>query len=350
MKVLLAAVLCLAACKKSGVTAQLDQANQALFAHKPQLALEAYKQALDLLEQDDSKEATVYRARALRGAADTYYLELHDYKRAVEVYRELIQLCPEAPETLDGRLHLADLLEREFHDTRGAITELTSAIARNPPQSAELSYKVATLYFGLGDYQQCEIEASNLAKKFETSPFVDDALLLRGQALAMMDGKKAEALKAFEELAERFPDSELQPHALFEAGKVLAEQGETERAIEKWIASLKKHPDPQVVQTVIARVRQQMRKTTPVAVGDATRAFDRDVPGSFVGPAKPAPMPKTSAEAVGGEEHAGRARADGSSETGGRAGARPRACARAGPVNFARSLPSMPGVTSLADP
>ena len=292
-------VIALSGCKRSDPLARLQNAREKLYAHLPQAALEEYRLALDALDRDESKEASVYRARALRGAADTYYLELRDFKHAVEVYRELSQLCPEAPETLDGRLHLADILEHQFHDLRGAITELTAALARNPPQSAELSYRVAKLYFELGDYQQCELEAAGVARKFETSPYVDDALLLRGQALAMMEGHRLEALKVFEELAEKFPDSELQPHALFEAGKLRAEGGEPEKAIETWIEALKRHPDPQVVQEVIARVRRQLRETTPSKVGDAAKAFDREWPATAATPVV-LKMPKTSIEAVGG--------------------------------------------------
>lgn len=294
-------VCCLTACKRTDAPARLQSAREKLYAQKPQAALEEYRLALDSLDRDDSKEAAVYRARALRGAADTYYLELRDFKRAVEVYRELSQLCPEAPETLDGRLHLADILQNQFHDLRGTITELTAALARNPPQSAELSYRVAKLYFELADYQQCELEAAGMARKFETSPFVDDALLLRGQALTMMEGRHAEALKAFESLAEKFPESDLQPHALFEAGKLRAEAGENEKAIEAWVEALKRHPDPNVVQLVIAKVRRQLRATTPNKVGDAALAFDREARAAApVATAVPAKMPKTSIEAVGG--------------------------------------------------
>lgn len=159
-----------AGCRRNEVQASLEKAKDAIYAHHPNEALRWYHTALEGLEHDDSAEAQVYRARALRGAGDVYYLELRDSKRAVESYRELIQLCPEAPETLGARLHLADLLRREYHDLRGAIAALNDALARNPPQSAELAYQVASLYFELGDYQQCELEASSVARKYETSP------------------------------------------------------------------------------------------------------------------------------------------------------------------------------------
>lgn len=286
----------LAACHKNGVREDLERARDAVYAHHPNEALKFYHSALEQLEKDESAEAQVYRARALRGAGDIYYLELKDYRRAVEAYRELVQLCPEAPETLGARVYLAELLRLQFHDMRGAIAALNDALARNPPQSAELAYQVAKLYFEIGDYAQCELEAQKVTQKYETSAFVDDALMLKAQAIAMMEGRRADALRAFQEVVDRFPDSELQPHALFEVGKLKADSGDTEGAIETWVQCLKRHPEPQVVQTVIARVRKQMRSTTAVGIGDAAKAFDVGVPGSGMATR----MPKSSVEAMGG--------------------------------------------------
>lgn len=289
----------LAACRQQTAPRHLEDARLALYQQQPEAALKEYRKALDALERDTSPEGLVYRARALRGAADVYAFQLRDPARAVEVYRELIAQCPEAPETLEGRVHLASLLRHHFRDLRGAVAELTAALARNPPQSAELTYDVAEMYFELQDYEQCEIEAGRLVSKFETSGYIDDALLLRAQALAMMENRKGEAARVFEELLERFPESNLVPHALFELGRLKAEGGNAERAIELWVAALKSHPDPQVVQNAIARVRARLRATTPEKVGDAVSAFDFDQQRRAPRVALPKP-PKTSAEAVGG--------------------------------------------------
>ena len=299
--------LALASCKKDDAPEHLERAHGALFAQKPDVALAEYKVALDLVERDTSPQANLYRARALRGAADLYGFQLNDPRRAVEVYRELITLCPEAPETLEGRLHLAGLLWHQFRDLRGAIAEYTAALARNPPQSAELSFTVAKLYFELQDYSQCELEAGKVVQKYETSVYVDDALYLRGQALAMMEDRKPDAQRVFHDLLERFPDSELRAHALVELGRLKADAGEPEKAIELWIEALKTHPTPQAVQQQISLVRGRIRATTPTRFGDATAAFDWDKypvyenrGGEGGGPPVARPLPKTSAEAVGG--------------------------------------------------
>ncbi len=295
---LIAALGCgLLACRNAP-SDELQRAKDAVFEKKAEQALHHYRLALDALGDDNSPAAQVLRARALRGAADVYYLELRDVRRAAEVYRELIQLCPEAPETLEGRIHLSDILYAYRRDLRGAIGELTAALARNPPQGAELKYRVAKLYFELADYQQAEIEATQLVKRYETSAHVDDAMLLRAQALAMMEGRRAEAGRALLELVERYPDSELQPHALFELGKLRQESGEPDRAIEAWVKALERHPDPKVVQSMISRVRDRLVATTPRQPGDRYSAFDRDRPQVIRAVARE--QPKTSVEAAGG--------------------------------------------------
>ncbi|MDP1823292.1 MAG: tetratricopeptide repeat protein [Archangium sp.] len=302
----LVTALVLAACRKDDAPAHLERARTAQFQQKPDVAIAEYKLALDLIERDSSPQANLYRARALRGAADLYAFQLNDPRRAIEVYRELITVCPEAPETLEGRLHLAGLLWHQFRDLRGAIAEYTSALARNPPQSAELSFTVAKLYFELQDYEQCELEAGKVSQKFETSAWVDDALYLRGQALAMMDGRKPEAQRVFLDLLDRFPDSELRSHALVELGRLKADAGEPEQAIELWVSALKTHPTPAAVQQQISLVRGRLRATTPRTVGDATAAFDWDKYPVYERhedaqqPATPKVVPRTSAEAVGG--------------------------------------------------
>jgi len=270
---------------------RLARAKDALFEKDPTRALKEYRLAVDALENDTSPESQVLRARALRGAADVYYLEQRDFPKAVEVYRELIQLCPEAPETLEARIHLADVLSVRYHDLRGAINELTAALARNPPQGAELEYKVAKLYFEIADYPQSELEAQNVVKKYETSAFVERAMFLSGQALAM-EGKRAEAMRAFQEMVERFPDSELQPHAYLEMAKLKADSDEDEKAIEYYVLALRRHPDPKLVQSSITRLRRRIASTKPARIGDHEAAFDHVVVR--------APRAKSSVEAAGG--------------------------------------------------
>jgi tetratricopeptide (TPR) repeat protein len=289
--VLACAVLALwAGCTETSAD-HLQRARDAVFEKNPDEALVEYRKAFDMLRRDDSPQSLVMRARALKGAGDVYWLEQRKVKEAVSVYKELIQQCPESPEALDARIILAELLRVHYRDLRGSIDQLTAALQRNPPQGAELQYQVAKLYFELGDYAQCELEASKLPERFATSTYVDDALFLQAQAVHMMEGRRQEASKLYADLRTRFPDSELAPHAIVEMGKIRAEAGENEKAIELWVEALKTHPDPSLVQDYISRARKRIANTTPEAVGQKAAAFDHKAGR---------PPPRNSVEAMGG--------------------------------------------------
>jgi len=271
---LLVLAIALPACHKTADN-YLQRADEAAYRKDPQRALREYRLALDSLDRADTPGAQAIRARALRATADIYYLELRDIPRAVEAYRELIQSCPEAPETIEGHIYLADIMKNHYHDLRGAIGELNAAVARRAPQSAELSYQIAKLYFQLANYPQCVLEADRVVEQHGNSAFADDALLLKAQALSMMENKRPEATRVLETLIERFPNSELQPHALFELGKLHDEMGQPEKAIECWVDALRRHPDPAIVQAAILRVRKRIEDQTPLRIGDHVSAFDR---------------------------------------------------------------------------
>ncbi len=281
----------LAGCRETPAD-HLQRARDAVFEKRPDEALVEYRKAFDMLRRDDTPPALVLRARALKGAGDVYWLEQRKVKEAVSVYKELIQQCPESPEALEARIILAELLRVHYRDLRGAIDQLTAALQRNPPQGAELHYQVAKIYFELGDYAQCELESRKLTERFPTSVYVDDALYLQAQAIHMMEGRRQEASKAYADLRTRFPDSELAAHALVEMGKLRADAGENEKAIELWVQALKAHPDPALVQDYITRARRRITSTTPEGVGQRAVAFDRPQPA--------ARAPRTSIEAVGG--------------------------------------------------
>ena len=288
-------------CSRDGAADHMQLARDAIFEKRPDEALVEYRKALDAARLADTPQAQVLKARALKGAGDVYWLELRKVKEAASVYKELIAQCPESPEAQEARVVLAELLRVHFRDPRGAIDQLTAALARNPPQGAELHYQVAKLYFELQDYQQCVLETRKLAERFSTSAFVDDTLFLQAQALHMqalqqVQGSpeaqrfRLDAARTYTDLLERFADSELAPHAVFELGKLRAEAGENERAIETWVQALKSHPEPAMVQDAIARVRRRLAATTPVEIGSRESAFAR-------APARP---PRNSVEAVGG--------------------------------------------------
>src|SRR5205085_3721832 len=135
MRPALAFCLCLlgaaTACQKAPVE-RIERARDAVFNKRPQQALKEYRLAQDSLEGDDSPVSRPLLPRALLGQAEVYYLELRDVRQAVPLYRELIAKAPESDEALHAHIALAEILRAHYRDLRGAITELTVALARDP--------------------------------------------------------------------------------------------------------------------------------------------------------------------------------------------------------------------------
>lgn len=290
----LLALLLAAGCQKPPAE-RIDRARDAVFNKHPQQALKEYRLAQDALEGEDSPMARTLLPRALLGQAEVYYLELRDVRQATPLYRELVAKAPESAEALHAHIALAEILRVHYHDLRGSITELTLALAKDPAQKPELIYQVAKLYFELGDYLQSSLEAARAVEQFPKSQVADDAMLLEGQALAMVDGKRAEAVKTLEALPIAFPHSELAPHALFELGKLYSDAGDNAQAISIWVKALATHPNPASVQAAISRVRRRITHTTPAAIGEKALAFDHPKPATVKVAAH-----KTSVEAAGG--------------------------------------------------
>jgi tetratricopeptide (TPR) repeat protein len=243
----------------------LRAASDAMYSGNARVALHEYQQALQIAARDDSPRAERVQARALRGAADACYFELREAGRAADLYRDLIRTHPDAPETLEARVNLAQILRIDLHDLRGAIAELAAAIARQPPQTDELRYEMAKLYFELGDYTQCALESDAIHDGHGTSAVAARAAFLKADALAMIEGRNSEAIHFLEELLERFPGCELQPFALYELGRIRADAGDLEAAIEQWVRALKTHPHPGFIQAAIARARRRLEQSSSAA-------------------------------------------------------------------------------------
>ncbi len=259
--VLLALVNVGATCTPSAEQ-QLHAARDAMYRGDARSAIVHYEQAVQIASDDDSRGGQILRARALREAADASYLDLRDPERAAGLYRALIQTEPATSEALEARISLARILRVDFRDLRGAIIELTAVIARQPPGTSRLRYELAKLYFELGDYAQCVLEAEALLERHAAESLAARATFLKAEALAMIEGRGIEAIRVLEDLLKRFPSSELQPHALYELGRMRADGGDLEAAIEEWVRSLKTHPHPEFIQSAIVRARKRLEQSS----------------------------------------------------------------------------------------
>lgn len=254
---LLALLLALCACPADPAT-HLERALELSFQRRPEEALREYEEVLSLLAKKDGSKARGLLVPALKGAGDLCYLELKQVPRAVEHYQTLVRRFPDAPEALDARANLADIL-RAAGDRRGAVAELASIVQSfpNAPEVDRYLYAAIKDYFELGDYSQAIVEARALQRRYPDSPRGADAQMLVATALSLQ-GEPERAIEAYEELVRRWPDSAIAPQARFEQAKVLADLEREQEAVEVLVEALKTHPSPKALQLEIARLRKRL--------------------------------------------------------------------------------------------
>ncbi len=249
---------CLATACIGDPNQHLDRARELAFERRPAEALREYEEVLSLVAKKDPHKVRALVVPSLKSAGDLCYLELKQLDRAVEFYRSLTSHFPDAPESLDARANLSDIF-RSQGDRRAAIAELTAILQGFPtcPELDRYQYQATKDYFDVKDYDQVQLEANLLVARWPASPYAVDAQMLSAAALALQ-GQKERAVEAYEQVARRWPDSELSPRARFEEAKIWSELGNDDKAIDVLILALEKHPDPLGIQTEIARLRRRL--------------------------------------------------------------------------------------------
>lgn len=255
---LLGAFTLVAGCTRSPEQ-HLRAAQELLSRGDPYAAARHYRLARTPGEGISRAGASRVTRQALWEEARVRYLDLRQPARAAALYRELIDTFPDAPEALHARVQLADILRTELKDVPGAVAQLQGALAQHPPQAPMLRYELAKIYFQAGDYSACAAQCETLLEAGpDASLLAARAGLLRAQAVAMIGGRASEAIRLLEELAERFPLSELSGLARHELGRLQAEAGLLDSAIEQLVHALKTHPYPSVVQAAIGIARRRL--------------------------------------------------------------------------------------------
>lgn len=255
---LLGAFSLVAGCARSPEQ-HLQAAQELVLRGHPYAATRHYRLARGLAKRTWPAGANRVTRQALWEEARVRYQDLRQPARAAALYRELIDMFPDAPEALHARVQLAEILRTELKDLPGAVAQLQGALAQQPAQAPMLRYELAKIYFQAGDYNACAAECETLLETGAgASSLAARAGLLRAQAVAMIGGRTSEAIRLLEELADRFPVSELGGLARHELGRMQAEAGLLDSAIEQLVRALKSHPYPSAVQAAIAIARRRL--------------------------------------------------------------------------------------------
>lgn len=254
----------------NSASARLERARTLAFEGRVVEAAAEYQGLLVTLDPSRRREAWIEATVRL---AELVHLELKDPQRALDLYRELVREFPDAEESWQARERIAWIALKHLHDRHEAISQWQELALSGRPDADKWALEVARAYFKLRDYEQVRRECAALAERSPSGEHTGEALLLAATSL-QLENRHEEAIAAFEEVAKRFPESEVEAQARYQIGLSLAALREWDGAMAALVASLENHPDPWRVQAEITRVRRhaaEARKIQPTRTFAETR-------------------------------------------------------------------------------
>jgi TolA-binding protein len=272
---LLPALALLALCACGGPERRLEQARDlALSGHARAAFLEAKAILFSLARESDKATGSVRRG-ALKLAGDLCALHLDDARCAAREYRELVKKYPESPEAFEARARLGDL-DMRLGDHKAAIEAFRDQVAAAPdrPGADAAQLKIARALIDAGDFNGARAAVAELQSRWPQSKLRPAAALLAASTYHL-ENLHDEAVRAYQDVAARYPGTKPASEAMFEMGNCLVELGQDDKAVPAFTAALAGHKEPELVQFAIERAQRRLHLAKSVDPRDRGAVFDR---------------------------------------------------------------------------
>lgn len=177
-----------------------------------------------------------------------------EYAKAVAVYGELAEKHPESPFALQARGKAAWALYLNG-DTAGAKAAALDFLKTEKDSllAGETGFLLGILLAAEGNYEDARQEFRLVAEKFPESEFAPEALYKSGECLLQL-GVRDDAAKIFEEFVRRYPDNPLASEAILRAGDAQFNAQDFAQAVEKYRMILDRPGDPAVEEDTLYRL------------------------------------------------------------------------------------------------
>jgi len=262
----------LAAASRAGAGERLERARDLTLARKPDAAMRELRRALAEFGEPDR---SALRLRTLHRAAQVadFHMEPSRPTEAIGYYRRMAQDYPGTPEAFDAGARIAEILVRGG-DAVHAEQQLAETAAAFPALAGagRLLLRAARLATDARRWEDARAHARAVLERAGDGDEHPEALAILAGTYHL-EGRHAEAARAYEQVAGRFPGTEGAARALFEAGNCLAEQGDFGHAMARYLESLPEHPDPLAVQRSLERVRRRFTALRATEPGSKALAF-----------------------------------------------------------------------------
>lgn len=189
----------------------------------------------------------------------SYYLFLQKDREAIGTFRDLIRRAPASPYSVKAQRLLGEIYEKRLGDYQQAIVEYQRLIqmARGGMEADEGQLAVARGYFRLGDIDQARVEYEVHLERFPESPNSDRALAGIANCYYVRRAYGS-AIRYYRRVMAQTADSNMRSEAGFGIAISLEEAGELRQALEAFEKIVSRHPNPELVERRIGRLRRKL--------------------------------------------------------------------------------------------
>lgn len=188
-----------------------------------------------------------------------YFLYLGETQKAIDAFQKVIQraLSP-SEQVLSARRYLAEIYEKKLNRPKDAIAEYEKVIAESPEseQAIESQYKVAEIYFALGELEEARAAWDRLIRKNPKSKWAPASLYRKGSTY-FSSGNCREAVEVYRQVLGDYPESEMAQYAKFRTANCLEEAHRPEEALELYKELDGQYPN----QELLTQKIRQLEKT-----------------------------------------------------------------------------------------
>jgi len=197
---------------------------------------------------------------ALHWIGMTYYVELNFPERAIDSFSRLVKNYPHSTYAPQDQALLAEILRARGQYAR-ALIEYYRFLKLFPENelTPKVWYRLITCLFEVGEYKAMRAQAQAMLKKFPKSTFADDCLFWIGESYFLQEDYK-KAREYFQKYLDGYPDGELYFRAGINLARTYEEEGNLEKAIDKYLELKSRFPTDPVLEARLQSAKKRYFK------------------------------------------------------------------------------------------
>ncbi len=215
-----------------------------------------FLKAVSEAQEDGTKESRPVMIESFMMAGEILENRLGRYRRALEIYRDVISQAPRRPETIPARIRMAAIHHEKLGEVQKAIQIHRDLLEQWPkdPRVRPLALKLLQAYMTLHDFEQVAAEGQEILRQDPEHPDRASILFLIAESFAIRE-QWEEAFKTYRRITQDLPQSYYARLALFEMGNCLLKMNRIDSALEIYEQAISSYPNAEVVRERIMEAR-----------------------------------------------------------------------------------------------